>query len=57
MSWDEIKISMQGSNCILCYMEAARQLGVQQSFLAAVEETEQPIKIPAAEGEKMCNLG
>lgn len=55
MNWNELKNKYAGItkfNCISYYVEVREQLGEEQSFLAAVTETEQTIKIPAAEGEK-----
>ena len=58
MNWNEIKNKYAGItkfNYIWCYVEVIEQLGEEQSFLAAVTGTEQPIKIPAAEGKK-CSI-
>lgn len=55
MNWNEIKNKYAGItkfNCIWCYVEGIEEIGEEQSCLAAVTGTEQPIKIPAAEGEK-----
>lgn len=55
MNWNEILkkyARITKFNCIWCYVEVIEQLGEEQSFLAAVTETERPIKFPAAEGEK-----